>query len=333
MNLKSQPKSQHYVPQVYLRNFAMPGNKKKSHQQQIWCFDKLRGKSYQTNVSNIAQENRFHDLSVPGECGEIISIEDVLSKWETDYGKAISSVIADVSWANFMRNKAMLAHFIACQMARTTDARNLMYVLPNALHEYLVEQGYTHLQEKYQRVTRDEAKVAHLAYILNATPEMANMLVARRWMLLYNPTRVPFWTSDSPIVTRNITDHPAAHRLGIRTVAEGAEQYVPISPKLLIGIVDPVRAIPEGIHIADERQVREVNAFQVDHAHRLIFSCDDDFSAARALLKLRPRSATPRSARVCIKDEIVSTVVPDGRGGLVTGPRREVLRFTTRDDE
>ena len=49
---------QHYVPQFLLRNFCAGAKPK------IWAFDKNTGKSFETNVRNIAGEREFYDLSV-----------------------------------------------------------------------------------------------------------------------------------------------------------------------------------------------------------------------------------------------------------------------------
>lgn len=64
---------QHYVPRFPLRNFCA-GEKPK-----IWAFDKNTGKSFETNVRNVAGERDFYDLSV-GDA--TLSLEEGLSKLE-----------------------------------------------------------------------------------------------------------------------------------------------------------------------------------------------------------------------------------------------------------
>ena len=44
----------HYVPQFLLKNFSVDPNK-----PQVWAYDKSTGRSFRTNVRNIAAEKGF----------------------------------------------------------------------------------------------------------------------------------------------------------------------------------------------------------------------------------------------------------------------------------
>jgi hypothetical protein len=53
---------QHYVPKLLLRQFAV----KKKNEWYIHVFDKHEGKTFFTNVRNVATERGFYELSIPG---------------------------------------------------------------------------------------------------------------------------------------------------------------------------------------------------------------------------------------------------------------------------
>ncbi len=64
-----QPKTQHYVPQVYLRNFAI----RRKKEFFIGCFDKVTRKTFKPNVKNVVNQTGFYNF-VTSE-GEKASIE------------------------------------------------------------------------------------------------------------------------------------------------------------------------------------------------------------------------------------------------------------------
>ena len=53
-----EPKAQHYVPQVYLRNFAI----QRKNEFYIYCFDKVTRKIFKSNVKNVAHQTGFYDF-------------------------------------------------------------------------------------------------------------------------------------------------------------------------------------------------------------------------------------------------------------------------------
>ena len=64
----------HYVPQFLLKNFSVDPNK-----PQVWAYDKSTGRSFRTNVRNIAAEKGFYRLEVGGRT---LSLEEGLSTLE-----------------------------------------------------------------------------------------------------------------------------------------------------------------------------------------------------------------------------------------------------------
>ena len=51
----------HYVPRFLLKHFCS------DEKPQLWAYDKSTGKSFQTNVHNVAGERNFYEMEIGGE--------------------------------------------------------------------------------------------------------------------------------------------------------------------------------------------------------------------------------------------------------------------------
>ena len=109
-------KKRHYIPKFYLKSFSFPNSGK------IYCYDKLTGKSYLTNIDNIGHENMFYGI-------DVLSISD-------EFEKAISTLEGEFfapSYRQFVRAKNFAKTtkesrkwffvFLAFQMFRTNQTR------------------------------------------------------------------------------------------------------------------------------------------------------------------------------------------------------------------
>ena len=105
----------HYVPRFLLKNFCS------GEKPRLWAYDKRTGKSFQTNVENIAGERNFYQIRVGDE---VVSFEDELSKLESEAAVLISRIIAErnIGWLSD-ENRALLATFVVVQMNRGPHTR------------------------------------------------------------------------------------------------------------------------------------------------------------------------------------------------------------------
>src|ERR1043165_1038029 len=118
MTKKSKPKLHHYVPQLYLRNFA-------NNRKQVTAVDRKEGKTYPSNISNVAAETHFY--ASQEESGEwSVKFEESLSKFEGMIAPAITSVVKDDVFPPSDEHRHLLALFIASQWARTPRERDQM---------------------------------------------------------------------------------------------------------------------------------------------------------------------------------------------------------------
>ncbi len=80
----SHPKNQHYVPQFLLEQFTKPGT------DQLFAFDKLTGRSFPTNIRNVAAEKAYYDITFEDA---ILTLEPSLSRVETNAAGIIQRLL------------------------------------------------------------------------------------------------------------------------------------------------------------------------------------------------------------------------------------------------
>jgi hypothetical protein len=96
----------HYVPQFLLKNFSVDQNK-----PQVWAYDKSTGRSFRTNVRNIAAEKGFYRLEVGGRA---LSLEDGLSTLEDKTAAIIQRIIGARSIGGLsVDDRIVIAVFVA----------------------------------------------------------------------------------------------------------------------------------------------------------------------------------------------------------------------------
>jgi hypothetical protein len=108
----------HYVPQFLLKNFSVDPNK-----PQVWAYDKSTGRSFRTNVRNIAAEKGFYRLEVGGRT---LSLEEGLSTLEDKTATIIQRIIGARSIGGLSEyDRIVIAVFVAVQMQRGPNSRAL----------------------------------------------------------------------------------------------------------------------------------------------------------------------------------------------------------------
>ncbi|HTV48157.1 MAG TPA: DUF4238 domain-containing protein [Phycisphaerae bacterium] len=82
-------KTHHYLPQFYLRGFA-----KKSNLAQTWCIEKTKeARHYPVSIEKAGAEKHFHTIELPGGERDSSTIEQELSKEETNQGATILRIL------------------------------------------------------------------------------------------------------------------------------------------------------------------------------------------------------------------------------------------------
>lgn len=78
-------------------------------------------------------------------------------------------------------------------------------------------------------------KIMHISSIFDTAEKISKYLMNYKWMILINNTKIPFITTDTPVVKKNNLESMYSHGF----TSKGIEILYPISPKYAISIWEP----------------------------------------------------------------------------------------------
>lgn len=315
--MAKEKKKQHYVPQSYLENWAIPGT------HQVHVYNKTQRKTYFTNIGNVASERYFYDIDFSG-----ILTEEDFAKWgmvpcdpkHLDDEQYIENFFADqvegyfkqqlmnviqlvtkmspweVSNCVFMSasEKLFFSLHLALQYIRVKSVRNAMIDSADCLEQALNDMGASQqVIEKYS-VSASELPYIHGQMIFDQKEieDLSKRFFALTWILQINRTSQPFYTSDNPIGTMPHVHHPFMSMAGLNS--QGVEAYFPISPTLMLTMFDSeyhtnMNGLDRRIvEMDDIDSVKDYNSRILIHSDACIFSQTNDFSLVEEVLKKNP---------------------------------------------
>ncbi|MDP2684737.1 MAG: DUF4238 domain-containing protein [bacterium] len=280
-------KAQHFVPQFYLKNFAI----KNSESFFINCFNKHDKKIFYTNIKNVANEIGYYNIVTDEE--SVITIEPILSNLESISKESLDKLISTESIAALAdKDKNTIAIFVALQMLRTPE---------NELIIEQVRQGainrFPELEKNLKKLSKREKKTMLTQGIINSIQLYSNILFDKKWVLLQNFTKYNFWTSDNPVYRYNKPTSGFYGNLGL--LSSGIQIIFPITSKLLLLILDPevFKDIPDN-YVINKENVKFFNCGQIIHSMKQIYSIDDNFRMAEKYLTEFPTYQNPLRSRI-----------------------------------
>lgn len=294
-------KHTHIVQQKYLQNFSVHENNKNL----IWRFDKNRENIKKIPISKCAVENYFYPQK----------IEDWLANEIEIKGITLINKIIEIESVEFLdkTDKIDLIRWILVQDCRTREYRNELKQGIEALTKRLLEINFIpktaseFLNKKYS-IDYGEEPIRDLQMnMILRFEKLAPQLANYHWYLCFNDTKLPFYTSDHPIIKHNpywssvqkITGKKPLGS-GIGYLVEGVHLAVPISPKLLIEIGDlsPImkghspQVLKNELSKSKRQFIKEnvefYNGKLTWFSNQYIFSQINDFTNACDFLKLNP---------------------------------------------
>lgn len=167
----------HYIPRYYLKGFT-----ETQDSDLIWVVDKVLNSSYQTNITNVAQENHFYSPSTESYLAEII---------EDPANKVIEKIRSERQYS--IEDKWDLAKYMSVLLKRVPNSRELS----KKWHEEIT-QSYINI------IDAQEKKIEH-QFIWEKvlppemTPDLALVLFMMKWDILVFENAPIFFTSDNPI--------------------------------------------------------------------------------------------------------------------------------------
>ena len=315
--MSEKKKNQHYVPKCYLKSWCMPNS------NQLNVYDKGKRKVRVNHIDDVASENYFYDLDFSGTLSEEtiknLGLEGVdLSKidegqylenyfsnnvegaYKTLLQRIINKVMSMSAWeiknCYFISEEDLigLSYFIAIQFIRVKSVRDSIADSADCLDQALIDMGVPETLRKKYWVSEQKLKIIHAKMLVNKKQIIEETMIFGNhiWILLFNKTSQPFYTSDNPIGTIEHIKDPIFSMSGI--ACKGVEIFFPISPKLMLVMFereyhsDKNKYDKRIIEIDNVEDVRRYNARSVLNSLYCTYSPDDDFSIVDDMLKKNP---------------------------------------------
>lgn len=298
-------KTQHYVPQSYLRRFAGDGNA-------LFVFDKIQGKEFVSSVSNVACENYFYDIpeDLAGRAGVgIQAIEEFLAHVDMTYSVAVDRLLKAVDKGKMKRvierdQKIEMAQFIALQMLRTREQRDLLAEQIERMSEAMLSLMPDYSPDRF-RVAADRNWVAQFQMGFMLSPEtlepLKHVLCNHIWFVGINDTSSPFYTSDTPVVRRAHYHHPVRSYSGL--ASPGIEIALPLTPRHILVLCERMAfSRYEGLDCTpvtlDRKHVTYYNSLQVSQSYRQTYCPSNEFGLAKEICRSHPEICSVDRTRI-----------------------------------
>ncbi|MFC1916250.1 DUF4238 domain-containing protein [Chloroflexota bacterium] len=274
MRKTSQVKLEHYVPKLYLRNFAITD--KKDH---IYCFDKYTGKSFVTNIKNIASEVYFYETDKVDN-----KIEYIFGRFESHLKPIYDKLIfeQDINCLTFDEKK-WIATFVALQALRTKQYQEMVRKWYEKIAGYAKGVRVSYDLEQYlqsellKSKTEEDLKALHVGHF-DMIENTAISLIRMIWTLVINDTDMSYWTSDHPV-------YPP-----VLQAWNAMQIQIPLSSKVSLFFSDLsiYGASHSSYIVPNVDKIIEQNSWQVMAARQYIFSDNANYSHAKNMIQKFP---------------------------------------------
>ncbi|MGE8676667.1 MAG: DUF4238 domain-containing protein [Achromobacter kerstersii] len=328
----AEKKNQHYVPQMYLRNFAS-GSKKAIH------------------LYNISAKRKISNAPIKGQCaasyfyGKDLKIENALQNIEGLVSKIIRGIL-DTDTLPKPRSKEAggLLVFTIFQYARTKDMADIHDDMAEKFIKAVMERDGTIDKELLEKVTIKLTQPTALA--LDSAAKHFYIAADLKMKLLLNRSDVEFITSDNPVVLYNQIFEPSKPALGSNTglACKGLQIFLPLSPTHLLVMYDGGtyrigEKRSDSAIITNPNDVRQFNDLQYLNSFENLYSFSE-FSAPELFVMEQRNAGRPRNRKGQLhqyqqpdRPDGKSSVLlhlskPDHRIKLSIQPIRQLVRLT-----
>jgi hypothetical protein len=325
--LSEKTKKQHYVPQSYLRNWDI--NKENGKKPKVFSYDIKQNNQFSVNIEDTAMKKYFYDYekyskeeieiiynNIPkkfqilkedflikqgieklvfAEKIEKISIQTIISIIEKLEKLKVNSK-ENINKKNILSttDKVILSYFISIQYIRTKKFRDESQKLYNESIEDINEKSKETIN--IEHIDDNENQFIHLRDMFYHANSIQRILLKYKWILYRNFTKVPYMTSDNPVVKKpnlkGIFDDYGIGSFGFES--EGIEIRLPLSPKYELIIHEPIYLKKkhtkkfEKIHVIDNdvKNVLYSNALLIQFSNYL-YSIENNFDVIKDAIRER----------------------------------------------
>jgi Protein of unknown function (DUF4238) len=224
-------KSQHFVPQFYLRNFSSDRRKCIG----LYNIPSDRLVPWGASIRDQACKDYFY--------GKDANLEDAFNILETAASRVISDIINNNKLPN--RNNEdyrTLTTFMSIQDSRTVNSTGRINDTLNAFRR-VAELNFTTNKDRPERGLENRLHEAKpLEILMKGALFTEPLLLDLKDKLIVNKSLIPFITSDHPLVKHNQL-YMRMENIPIGLACEGIQLFFPISPEHMI-VFTAVRLSP-----------------------------------------------------------------------------------------
>lgn len=240
-------KRHHTVPEVYLKNFAVPRKK----QFYLFSYDKKQKKLYESTVSNLSVETDFYRADI---LKNPIAVEDYYCNYvESPFRNIITPIISRASlnvlrldtpvitlkekaWLSFQ----MIYQFERGRVARSYSEKISPEIIRKAERQVLANlsgQNLSDVKKRIKKITSDQNTIKFAILRASIDPiriqGIAKYLFYRCWVLYRIDGDAEFITSDNPVMLACNSDAtPYSYGLASETTVV----YYPVSTRLMFAL-------------------------------------------------------------------------------------------------
>lgn len=305
----SNTKRQHFVPKFYLNEFG----------EEIFVYDKTNDKQIISSPKNLALKKNFYKVSTDAQN----LVEKMFGEFENEHAPAFRKLIDERNYYILDDEyKLKICEFLSLLYMRTEEKRiDLKHLTDGILDEFakavLPEELKKIYSEQFKLAYSDEdLKAFHTQILLDSLIPFSIIFYNMRFVMIENKTCYSFWTSDNPLSRENGFDKSGFGNLGLTNL--GIEFYLPLTPDLTLGIIDPVTywMIPLWIN-AEKMYAIRLNFLQLESSTRFIYSKYKKFYLLKDMLNSNPHYRDPNRPRF----EILKGTDKYGRTVIVNAER------------
>jgi hypothetical protein len=192
----SKPKSQHIIPQCYLKQFVDP-HTPPDQEPYVWIFERGSKKGKKRAPKNILTETDFYTLKI--KSGEKdYTIEKNLSQLESEYSSVFEKRIKNkIPLDDY--DHIVLCAFVAAMLERTLKQKENIEGFFDQLITMAEEAEKAHGAEPKTSLELKEAKEdSHKLSIVQIIPDITKILFQMNLAFFFTNKRGSFITSDAP---------------------------------------------------------------------------------------------------------------------------------------
>lgn len=271
----NQPIRQHWVPKVYLSNFATEESKL-AKSPQAYVLNVKSGEEFVTSIDNILLQKHLYTLGKNDAAPNFV-IERTLSLIEGAAAASLKSMAVGEPVHCDKQQRVLVSYFLATLIMRTprTLARqkrgfdSLANDPVSSLPEHLRRDDYREkvkvVNDWYQSLDETGQHLVFLKSLVSTAGIIAADLRKKGWSLFLAEDSF-YISSDDPVVLYHSTER----RYGVGT--PGISLHVAISPKVMLMLGDTDVANEAAIHKTPPTIVETMNHLIASNAERFAIS-------------------------------------------------------------